>query len=191
MNTNPIKIVAIGDSITYGYPYDPALSWFDIAAQQLNIEYTNRGMNGDTTGGMLKRFPRDVLRCKPSHVIIMGGTNDAYAGIPGSQVLNNIHAMSELAVKNEMIPVIGLPIPCNDVIVERLLGTYREEMRHFASDNHIEIIDFYLDMVAEKGANIKVGLDCDGVHPSSAGYKVMAGVATKIMAKIVINTRVL
>lgn len=183
MRNNNIKIAAIGDSITYGYPYEPAFSWFNLAAERLNIEYMNRGINGDTTDGMLNRFDRDVLRYNPSHVIIMGGTNDAYAGITVGQVVDNIHKMVELAVQKGIIPVLGLPIPCNDLVEEELLGQYRAETRQYAGDNNIEVIDFHKTMVNEIGVNIKAGLHCDGVHPNIAGYEVMAGVATKFLIR--------
>ena len=190
MNIKAIKIVAIGDSITYGYPYESAFSWFNMIPTQLNIKYINRGINGDTTDGMLSRFDRDVVRSEPSHVIIMGGTNDAYAGITADQVINNIRDMVVLALKNNIIPVIGLPIPCNDLAEEKLLGHYREEMHQFARDHNVEIIDFYKAMVEKNGIKIKPGLYYDDVHPNKDGYKVMAGVAAKIIVKVLIDARV-
>lgn len=190
MNSNGIKIVTIGDSITYGYPYEPALSWFNIAIKKFNIKSINRGINGDTTDGMLSRFERDVLRYNPSHVIIMGGTNDAYAGIAVEDVINNIRDMVELAAQNDIIPVLGLPIPCNDFAEEQLLEQYCEEMLQFVTGNNIEIIDFHKAMAEEKGKRIKSGLYCDDVHPNGAGYEAMAGIATKIIVKVLIDARV-
>lgn len=190
MRNNTIKIVAIGDSITYGYPYEPALSWLNLAAERLNIDYKNQGINGNTTDGMLQRFDRNVLRYKPSHVIIMGGTNDAYSQAAAGQVIHNIREMAELAVQEGVIPVLGLPIPCNDVAEEKLLDQYRAEMRQYAREHHIEIIDFHKAMVDASGANIKAGLYCDDVHPNTTGYEVMAGVAARFLVTVVINARV-
>lgn len=190
MNTNVIKIAAIGDSIVYGYPYEPTASWFNLVGEGLNIDYINRGINGDTTDGMLSRFDSDILRHKPSHVIILGGTNDAYAGAAVDQVINNIQAMVHLALENAILPMIGLPIPCHELAEEKLLGQYREAMRQFARANNIEIIDFHKSIVDDSGLSIKAGFHCDGIHPNNAGYEVMAGVATKIFIKVLIDTRV-
>jgi len=190
MKNNTIKIAAIGDSITYGYPYDPALSWLNLAAEGLNIDYINRGVNGDTTDGMLNRFDCDVLRYKPSHVIIMGGTNDARFGLAVDQVINNIRDMVGLAVQKGVIPILGLPIPYNELAEEKLLEQYRAQMHQYAVANHVEIIDFNQAMVSDSGLNIKEGLHCDGVHPSTDGYEVMASVATQFFIKILIATRV-
>ena len=73
----------------------------------------------------------------------MGGTNDSYSGITVAQVIDNIQHMVGLAVQNGIIPILGLPIPCNDLAEEKLLGQYCEEMRQFAEDNNIRIIDFH------------------------------------------------
>ncbi|WP_378956692.1 GDSL-type esterase/lipase family protein [Pelosinus sp. sgz500959] len=184
MQSSVIKIVGIGDSITFGFPYEPAVSWFNRTAKQLNLEYINSGINGDTTVGMLERFYRHVLRHNPSHVIIMGGTNDAYAGIAVKEVINNIRTMAETAVENGITPILGLPISCDDVAEENLLRQYREEMRQFAGDNRIVMIDFHKAMVEENGVHIKENLHCDGIHPNHAGYEVMAGVADQVLRSI-------
>ncbi|MCC5465342.1 GDSL-type esterase/lipase family protein [Pelosinus baikalensis] len=178
------KIVAIGDSITYGFPYTSEGSWFNLASKQLNIEHMNKGINGDTTDGMLERFYKDVLRQKLSHVIIMGGTNDAYAGIAVDEVINNLQTMAELAVDNTITPIFGLPIPCNDVDAESLIGQYRERICQYAAENDIAIIDFYGAMVDESSGKIKEGLHSDGIHPNEAGYKVMAGVAVEFFTEM-------
>ena len=190
MNSNDIKIVAIGDSITYGFPYEPTLSWLNLAAEGLNIDYINGGINGDTTDGMLNRFGHDVLRYTPSHVIIMGGTNDARFGITVNKVIDNIGDMVGLAVQKGIIPILGLPIPCNDLTEEKLLEQYREKMRQYAVDNNIEVIDFNKGMIDESCVDIKTSLLCDGVHPNTAGYEIMAGVAAQFFVKILIATRV-
>ena len=175
---NKLKIVAIGDSITYGYPYSPDFSWVNLVAKKLQTEFFNKGINGDTTTGMLNRFKKDVLTLKPSHVIIMGGTNDAYNGTNIDLVINKIHNMVQLALENRIIPIIGLPIPCNDSSVEDLLEQYREEMHQHALQNNINFIDFHNVMV-DQSRYIMEEFHCDGVHPSQLGYKTMADVAVK------------
>lgn len=181
MKTNAIHIAAIGDSITYGFPYGPGMSWFNMAAEKNNLKYRNRGINGDTTEGMLSRFDHEVLRLKPAYVIIMGGTNDAYDGVNTEQVIHHIRDMVDLTLNNNSIPFIGLPIPCNDLAAEKLLEKYRKAMREYAAERKIEVIDFYEALVDDRRLMIKEGLHCDGIHPSAAGYKVMAGVAAKFL----------
>ena len=174
MKTHKIKIVAVGDSITYGFPYLPNASWVHLVASELGIQIINKGINGDTTAGMLDRFRSDVLKHKPSHVIIMGGANDAFAGAEAEKVVHNIRLMAELALDHGVMPMIGLPTPCNFLSEERLLMQYRMAMKKYAVTNGIKIIDFYSGIVDKYTGEIKLWLDYDGIHPNEAGYKAMA-----------------
>jgi lysophospholipase L1-like esterase len=69
-------IVCLGDSITYGFPYGPATSWAARLSENIEARVINKGINGNTTSDMLARFERDVLKYKPTHLILMGGIND-------------------------------------------------------------------------------------------------------------------
>lgn len=172
-----MKLIAIGDSITYGFPYSPSASWLDIAAQHCGIDYENCGINGDTTGQMLQRFSREVCRLQPSHVIIMGGTNDVFEALCGKEIVEHTVQMTVLARTNGIVPVLGLPIPCNEPEAERRLREYRTALREYAQEQFIDLLDFFAVMSGADGLNIKPGLYCDGVHPNEAGYKVMAAAA--------------
>ncbi|VBB09127.1 Hypothetical protein LUCI_4413 [Lucifera butyrica] len=185
MQDKRIKLVALGDSITAGFPYTPESSWFNLIAERLRIEHVNRGIDGDTTAGMLRRFNRDALSFEPSHVIILGGTNDAYEGIAAEEVIYNIQAMVNLAVKRGVRPILGLPITCDDPDVEYLLGRYRETIQCYAAENHIVGIDFTKAMADANGKRIKAELYCDGVHPNKEGYQSMARVAGDVLGKLI------
>lgn len=170
------KIVAIGDSITCGFPYSCKESWFDIAAVQLGFEYINQGINGDSTTWMYCRFKDDVLVYQPTHVIIMGGTNDAYCDEPVDKILDNIKQMIQLAQTNKIIPIIGIPIPCDDAYTESLLTEYRAQLRTHIDKQQLASIDFYTAM-CDKNGQIPYGLHIDGVHPNIQGYQRMGEVA--------------
>lgn len=167
------KIVALGDSITYGFPYDNQESWFNIAANELGFEHVNQGINGDSTIWMYCRFQEDVLSHKPTHVIIMGGTNDAYCDQPLETVVGNIERMLKMAQTNGIKPILGIPIPCDELYAEQLLQEYRVWMRKYAKTHDIEVMDFYSIMCDERG-QIPQGLHMDGLHPNVDGYARMS-----------------
>ncbi|SMC74933.1 GDSL-type esterase/lipase family protein [Sporomusa malonica] len=176
-----MKVVAIGDSITYGFPYTPDSAWGNLVNKELGIPIINKGVNGDTSAGMLARFSNDVVRCSPSHVIIMGGTNDACAGVAAEEVYDNISRMVDLAVQNGIIPIIGIPIPCNYSKDERILGLYRADMREYGMANNICMIDFYSAFMEAGGRQTKLELYADVLHPNEEGYRVMAKVALNLL----------
>lgn len=176
-----VKIVALGDSITYGFPYSPNLSWVNLVSQELAVPVINKGINGDSTAGMLERFIRDVINNSPSHVIIMGGTNDACARVPEEKVYGHFCDMVELAFAHCIIPIIGIPIPCNYSNDEYFLGLYREEMREYAISNKLNMIDFYSEFVESKGRSVNGKLYSDALHPNEEGYRVMTNTALRVL----------
>lgn len=171
---NNLQVVAIGDSITYGYPYTPRESWVQLASQRLGIPIVNRGEPGEITAEMLARFYQDVVSLGPSHVIIMGGTNDALHNTPLSSFKNNLDQMTKKAKEAEVIPIIGIPIPINDPSSEEQLKTYRDWMRDLAYAQGYQILDFYATMVDKPSGFIKAGYHEDGIHPNRKGYQTMS-----------------
>ena len=170
-----ILLVAIGDSITYGYPYMPERSWVNVIKEKFNIKVFNKGINGDTTEQMLLRFTYDCLNLKPTHVTIMGGANDAFCGISVESVLDNISKMIELAEAQEIIPIIGLPTPIVSMMEEDLLAVYRDKIRKLAEDKGLAIIDFYKPFI--ENGRVKEELFNDDAHPNIGGYEVMGEAA--------------
>jgi acyl-CoA thioesterase-1 len=169
--------VAIGDSLTFGYPFSPRYSWVARAAEQIGAEIANKGFCGETTGEMLLRFDQDVTALGPDCVIILGGTNDAFMDIVSEEVRENIAAMIKLSRLNGIVPVIGLPPPVDDSGEESLLQEYRKEMRELALAEDVAVLDFYHAMVDPATGGLRRGLHNDGVHPNETGYEIMAKVA--------------
>ncbi|MDU4961099.1 MAG: GDSL-type esterase/lipase family protein [Sporomusaceae bacterium] len=174
-------IVALGDSLTYGFPYSPDRSWVQLSAAELGITLLNRGVNGDTTAGMLRRFSGDVLACQPSHVIILGGTNDIFERIDAENAVHHIRLMAQMARKRSVVPFIGLPPPC--CFIEAQLANYRQALRQYAVDAAVELIDFYTPLLSPDGWGTGPGLDIDGVHPSETGYRLMAAAAVGFLRR--------
>ena len=51
-----MKLICIGDSLTFGYGVRPSQRWTRLCAQETGWEIVNKGISGDTTGGMLVRL---------------------------------------------------------------------------------------------------------------------------------------
>ena len=98
------KIIAIGDSLTFGYPFGKARSWVGILQKEHNINIINKGINGALTLGMIQRFEIDVINENPTHVVITGGANDAYDFLPYGDILYNCCEMIDMAVTNDIVP---------------------------------------------------------------------------------------
>jgi lysophospholipase L1-like esterase len=54
------KIVCLGDSLTYGYPYGPEVSWVYYVNSRSPLELINAGINGNTMEDLERRYQADV-----------------------------------------------------------------------------------------------------------------------------------
>ena len=80
-----MKLICIGDSLTFGYGVRPSQRWTRLCAQETGWEIVNEGISGDTTGGMLVRLrallaERDICVQRPL-VLLMGGAFSAQIGV--------------------------------------------------------------------------------------------------------------
>ena len=173
-NTNEIRVIFMGNSITEG--------WIKLCPDFfITNGYINRGISGQTTPQMLVRFRPDVVNLKPKVVVILAGTNDI-AGNTGPSTLemieDNISSMVEIAQSNKIKVVLCSVLPAFDFpwktgidpaqkIVE--LNKWIEE---YAINNNHYYVDYFTTM-ADSHNGLKKEFSDDGVHPNLAGYLVM------------------
>ena len=56
-----MKLICLGDSLTFGYGVRASQRWTHLCAQHTGWKIVNEGVSGDTTGGMLARLAARVL----------------------------------------------------------------------------------------------------------------------------------
>ena len=91
VQTDNIKVAALGDSITHGggaVSTPPECNIVQLETYA-GVPVVNIGFSGNLTSDMLKRFDRDVLAFKPKLLVIMGGVNDIRTGIKADTVISN------------------------------------------------------------------------------------------------------
>ena len=118
--SNNKDIIFFGDSLTYGYGVQKEKSWVYLIGNILNLNYLNKGQNGDTTPSMLSRYYSSVLKYNPSKIFIMGGTNDLLCGRSISSIIENIEIMIKDAYAINSHVILGIPpriigIPINSM----------------------------------------------------------------------------
>jgi len=178
------KMVCLGDSITWGYPYGPEYSWVALSGNILGIPMINKGINGETALDLWHRFARDVAFAAPSHVFIMAGTNDAGIGVSLEHFKGSILQMTAGAWEKEIRPVLGLPIPSYDMFLENNLQKYRQWLREYSETSGVLVVDFSPAMTGLSG-QVNYGCYTDEVHPSKAGYRAMAGVFSEFYQNVI------
>ena len=180
----PVDVVFLGDSITEG--------WKAQRPAFFRPGRVCRGISGQTTPQMLLRTMADVVDLRTHAVHIMAGTNDI-AGNTGpmtpAMTEDNFRAMSAIA-RQHGIRVLLASIPPAarfpwrpEVAPRGRIAEINAWLRRFAGETGAIYVDYHSALADAEGA-MKPGLASDGVHPTGAGYDVMAAVAEPVLARI-------
>ena len=105
-------IICLGDSLTYGYGVRRAQCWTELAAEMSGWNVVNRGICGDTTGGMLVRL-REILREEIGQrnercFLLMGGCNDIFFSGSSTGARENMAAMAHQLFAEGEMPLIAI-----------------------------------------------------------------------------------
>jgi lysophospholipase L1-like esterase len=179
------RVVFMGDSITEGWHFDAPGGVF--AAKP----YVNRGISGQTTPQMVLRFHQDVIALQPKVVVILAGTNDI-AGNTGPMTLEeteaNLAAMAEMATANHIRVVLCSILPAFDypwqpgLMPAPKIDEINAWLKDYAATHGHVYVDYHSAMKDERDG-LPANLSHDGVHPTPAGYDVMAPLAEAGIAK--------
>jgi len=136
----------------------------------------NRGVNGERTDEIAARFDRDVLGAHPRVVIILGGVNDVYQGLPAERVTRQLRAMYDRARAAGIAVIAASIIPYNSAT--RGQNVEMHEINAWiaaqaAKDPRITFVDTRA-AVAAPGNPDRLSGSPDGLHPDVNGYRAMA-----------------
>jgi len=171
------RVVFVGDSITEGWHLEKSFP---------GKPYINRGISGQTSSQILVRFRQDVIDLHPKITVILAGTNDL-AGNTGpatlTQIEGNLASMAQLARANgigvvlcSLLPTVHywwhpqVPNPAHRI------AALNRWLQAYAAKEHYVYVNYYAALKDPSGA-LRHDLSPDGVHPSPAGYAVMAPLA--------------
>jgi acyl-CoA thioesterase I len=178
------RVVFMGNSITEGW-----VKYF--TAMFPGKPYVGRGISGQTTPQMLVRFRQDVIALRPAVVVILGGTNDI-AGNTGPSTLemieDNLASMAELARANGIAVVLSSVLPVYDypwrpgLTPAPKIVALNAWMKQYASTHGAVYLDYHSAMADER-QGMKAEIAADGVHPTEAGYRIMAPLAERAIAE--------
>jgi len=181
-NGGKADIVALGDSLTYGWMVGKGYLAFlkeMLAAAYPNSPFSlmNQGIPGDTARGGLYRLRRDVLSFDPDCVLVQFALNDAFSGETpegfGKAVEEIVRTIEEES-DGEIVLVTSV---CLDGERENLfIERYYGEMERIAGAyGHAlaRVHETWKRKIAE-GVSFSSLVQFDGVHPNSEGYRYMA-----------------
>jgi lysophospholipase L1-like esterase len=182
------RVVFLGDSIT---------DYWKLADSFPGKPYINRGIDGQTTPQMLVRFRQDVIALHPRVLVVLAGTNDV-AGVTGptrnEDIEANYASMAESARLHHIRVVFASLLPVNNYTEdakesfslrprERLLAL-NAWLKDYCAKNGFVYLDYFTSVVDDKGM-LRRDLSDEGLHPNASGYKIMAPLAGKAIARAI------
>ncbi|MGE6440033.1 GDSL-type esterase/lipase family protein [Psychrobacter sp. NPDC078409] len=160
-------VVALGDSLTYGYGANPKTAYPTVLAELSKWNVVNAGVNGDTSADVLTRV-NEITEQNPDLVLLGVGGNDVLQRIaPDTTRANIIATIDTLQSNNIDVVLIAEP----HLSTSALFGK--------ASDNPL-----YEDIAEAKGIPLysdgwstvlsDEALKSDKIHANAAGYRQFA-----------------
>ena len=188
-----MKLLCIGDSLTYGYDVLPKERWTTLVSSSIDIEIDNKGQCGDTTAGMVFRLHRLDLVGYDAF-FVMGGSNDILLDKDFSSVCRNMENMVSLLKSQDEPVYIGIPPLTKPESAyygwqeagavkghNEILRRYRQWLLDYSAKMDCTIIDFYQALQDGEGKSGE-HLYADGVHPNAEGYALFAETVLKVLA---------
>jgi acyl-CoA thioesterase-1 len=168
----PIRLVALGDSLTagYGLPQNaafPAVLERALKARGHRVEIANAGVSGDTASGGLERLDWSVPDGTDG-VIVELGANDMLRGLDPAVTRKAIEGIVD------RLKARGIPVMLAGMYASRNLGAdYAQKFdgiyRDIAHKHDLVLYPFFLDGIAgDRTLNLP-----DGLHPTAKGVEVI------------------
>lgn len=166
------KVLAFGDSLTYGYGVSSEQSYPSILASLLHVSVVNEGISGEMSDQGLARLPAILEKVKPDILILCHGANDILRNRDLQKMKENLSKMVAMT-KEKGIYVLLVGVPTYDILTFSVPKVYYD----VAQTYELEIEDKELNKILNTES-----LKSDQVHPNAQGYSLMAINIAKILS---------
>ncbi|MBI1887923.1 MAG: arylesterase [Nitrosomonadales bacterium] len=159
------RIVALGDSLTAGAGVTPEQAWPDLLADRTGWVVINGGVNGDTSGGALRRLPALLEQHKPVLVLVALGGNDMLRHVPQAETIANLGRILDMIKTQGAKPVLlATPKPSVAGAVFQNLSA-ADFYRQVADEQQVPMIEYAIaDVLSDPQ------MKGDPLHPNAAGH---------------------
>ncbi len=168
------RLVCFGNSITEGWMVSSDESYPAVLAGLCPAEVINCGVSGETSRDGLMRFDR-VLGYGPTACIVEFGINDFFMGYDVKQVEDNLSRILKALVEKGIRPgIMGFSFPD---------GRTRQWEEMYAKSAGTFDIPLLPDLFQALRGTPDTFMP-DGVHPTAAGYRIIAANCMKAFSSL-------
>ncbi len=163
------KVLALGDSITFGTGAAPGEDWPRLLADRIGWDIVNAGVPGDTAQNARSRLAPLLSEHQPALVIIELGGNDFLRRRAPALVKEDLRDLVRQAkAQGAQVVLVGVPAPnLLAAVASRLADAplYPE----LAKEEGVALVADVLSEVLSDPA-----LQADPIHPNARGYQQLA-----------------
>jgi acyl-CoA thioesterase-1 len=184
----PLRIVALGDSLMAGYGLAekdgfPAKLQAALRAKGHDVEVINAGVSGDTASGGLARLDWSVPK-DAAAVILELGANDALRAVNPAETRKALdEALRRLRERKLEVLLAGMLAPPN--MGAEYSTAFDRIYPELAQKHGVMLYPFFLDGVAA----VEKLNQRDGIHPTAAGIDVIVERILPSAEKLIAQTR--
>ena len=184
----PLRILALGTSLTQGYNLPPGTDFTAVLQARLqkagfDATIVNGGVSGDTSADGLARL--DWALNEPyDAAIVEFGSNDALRGLDVGQTQANLDALLvKLKGKGLTVMLAGMKAPRN--LGPEYVAAFDAIYPALAKKHGVLLYPFFLDGVA---ADLKLN-QADGIHPNEAGTQIIVTRMLPFVEKLITQAK--
>lgn len=163
------RVLAFGDSVTYGTGAPPGQGWPEQLAQLSGWQISNGGVPGDTAGAGKGRIKALLDETQPRLVIVEIGGNDFLRHRPLATVKEDLRDILR-TIRNSGAQAILIAVPEPSVL--GILSRRPSDSplyKELAEEENVPVIEHvFADILAQPN------LHADPIHPNAEGYRQMA-----------------
>lgn len=166
----PVRLVALGDSLTAGYGLPTGQGFTAVLERALktrgyDVQVINAGVSGDTTAGGRARLDW-TLDDRPDVMVVELGANDMLRGIDPEVARANLDAILK-AISGRKIPVLLAGMYASGTYGKAYVDRFNAIYPDLAQAYGVPLYPFFLEGVATD-PRLNQG---DGIHPNAAGVQ--------------------
>lgn len=173
----PAAVVMLGDSLTDRAEWRELLPAHDVV---------NRGIEADTTEGLLARLPQ-VQALRPRAVFLMIGINDLTSGHAVAEIVPRYRTIVNTLREGGAEVFIESVLPCSEEVTplpdcvaqNRKVSQLNAQLATLARQTSARYVDIASRMTGQRG--LRRAYTLDGQHLTGAGYVVWRDVVAPLM----------
>lgn len=177
-DTNTKKILFVGDSITASFETQKLLPEFNII---------NKGLSGNQSKHLLKRFDRDLLVSNPDMLFVLIGTNDIAQEFTDGEIILNIRNIVEIGSKNiqtqNFFVTSILPTRKNELRPNERIRNLNNKIKILAEELNVKYLNLH-PLFADDLGELRADLTDDGLHLNDKAYEIWANFLRQLFKEL-------